>query len=787
MPRPARPAAHTLVRIRAQRWRVLRATPHHASTTLDVVGVGSENRGRRAAFVLPFEPCDAAQVHAAPRRIARRTWRRLVRRTLANAVPAPESLRTAASARFTPLPFQLEPVQAYLRGDAVRLLIADGVGMGKTIQAGLIAAETVARHPNARVLIVVPAALRMQWRDELNARFDLDAAILDAGGLWQLSSCLPIGISPWVACRVAITSIDFVKRPEVLRSLDGLVWDLVVFDEAHALAGRSDRYAAAAGLAARGSAVVLLTATPHSGDHEAFVRLCGLGNLGNRFPLDVFRRERTDLTTSPPRRSRWIGIRPTRAEARLHAQLFDYARRVWKEAATPGAHLAMIVLLKRGASSATALARSLVRRRMLLAELPPSPHAHPLLPFDDADDSEPSSELASPGFISRREECSVLDALIRGATASTAVTRKVLLLQRLLRRTRETALVFTQYRDTLEELHDALARLAPVCLHGGMSPRERMDAMRAFTSGDARVLLATDAASEGLNLHARCRLVVSMDVPWTPVRLEQRIGRVDRIGQTRRVHACQLVAAGTYEDTIAKRVLIRAKAADTVFNAVALEDERATAAEVLTGQATPATAMPWPAPGPEKIAVRQRAAAAEADRIQVARALGEHAAVSVPERPCLATFRGRPARAVAAYRVTYADPSGLCTFDTVVGTTMGWRGNTEDIVVAVMRALPVVTRAVGTATVFHTLRRMTAVTLQRHRAIERALREERARLAGTLLQRELFSNRPGNRATSQMQLLEASVARLRERSIQLRAVRRLSLESVSLVCVATWR
>src|SRR5207302_10470790 len=175
--------------------------------------------------------------------------------------------------------------------------------LGKTIQAGLIVAETIARAPDARVLVISPAGLREQWRGELRSRFDVGAEVLDAEGLARAAAQLVPGVNPWSIQPVAITSIDYVKRPEVMRSLEALTWDVVVFDEAHALAGRSDRATAAAALARRARVVVMLTATPHSGDDEAFARLCALGDIDDVFPLTTFRRTRSDVGLPHGRRS----------------------------------------------------------------------------------------------------------------------------------------------------------------------------------------------------------------------------------------------------------------------------------------------------------------------------------------------------------------------------------------------------------------------------------------------------------------------------------------------------
>ena len=203
-------------------------------------------RRTRARFILPFERIDRVALRSsAPRVVTFARWQRTARALLADAVPAWTSLRAAARADLTILPFQLEPAIAVTRGDACRVLIADEVGLGKTIQAGLIVAETIARAPDARVLVISPAGLREQWRGELRSRFDVGAEVLDAEGLARAAAQLVPGVNPWSIQPVAITSIDYVKRPEVMRSLEALTWDVVVFDEAHALATcvRRGRYA----------------------------------------------------------------------------------------------------------------------------------------------------------------------------------------------------------------------------------------------------------------------------------------------------------------------------------------------------------------------------------------------------------------------------------------------------------------------------------------------------------------------------------------------------------------
>ena len=182
-----------------------------------------------------------------------------------------DALRSPARATLAVLPFQLEPVLAVVRGLASRVLIADEVGLGKTVQAGLIISELLERRPDSHVLVVTPAGLRHQWQTELRERFALDATSLDSASIARHAA--QWNGNPWSIPGVVLTSLDYVKRPEVVRALEALVWDVVVFDEAHALAGRSDRATAAAMLARRARTLVLLTATPHSGDDQAFSRL----------------------------------------------------------------------------------------------------------------------------------------------------------------------------------------------------------------------------------------------------------------------------------------------------------------------------------------------------------------------------------------------------------------------------------------------------------------------------------------------------------------------------------
>src|SRR6187399_1393947 len=260
---PFRPG--DLLRIRSERWRLVAVTVYDTQMALDVRGCDACNAGTAAVFLSPADIVQPLARKTQPRFVRAASWRRDACRELADATPGLESLRTAALADVTIMPFQLEPALAVTGGHSCRLLIADDVGLGKTIQAGLIISEQLQRSREARALVVTPASLRFQWCDELRQRFHLTATRLDADTVARMRSLVAADVNPWAMPPVVVVSIDYIKRPEVMRAVASLVWDVVVLDEAHALCGSSDRATAASQLAARARVLVSLSATPHAG------------------------------------------------------------------------------------------------------------------------------------------------------------------------------------------------------------------------------------------------------------------------------------------------------------------------------------------------------------------------------------------------------------------------------------------------------------------------------------------------------------------------------------------
>jgi superfamily II DNA or RNA helicase len=470
----------------------------------------------------------------------------------------------------------------------------------------LIISELRTRGWIDRVLVLTPAGLRDQWRSELHDRFGVEAVHLDAATLRRIAADLPLGINPWTTVSMAIASVDYVKRAEVLPAVRACRWDVVIVDEAHSVVGDSNRHDAVRAVTAGAPYVLLLTATPHNGDAAAYDALRRLGSLDDD-PLLIFRRTRGALRQRSERRIHTLHVRQSRHERRLHTALAGYGDAVGAEA--KGVPLAMSVLHKRAYSSAWALQQSVERRLAALAPDSGAATEQLTLPLgdamgefstaDEAPDWPKELALADP-----RRERHLLTAVAEACTAAVTAESKVKVLARLLRRIKDSAIVFTEYRDTLLHLRRRLSAMPVVVLHGGLTRQERAEAVHAFSNADRpTVLLATDAAGEGLNLHRQCRFVVNLELPWNPMRLEQRIGRVDRIGQTRAVHVVHLVARGTGESIILARLRSRIVRAQTAVGA----------ADPLGGVDVDASA------DPEASSV-SAAATAEADRLRLARA-----------------------------------------------------------------------------------------------------------------------------------------------------------------------
>ncbi len=756
-----------LVRVRRQRWRIVDRRAHAACSELTLVGVGATNLGVQQRVLTPFDIVESVGRRTGLRHARSRVWARACRQWLVESAP-PGSLKAGHRARIELRPHQLEPALAVARGLGCRVLLADGVGLGKTIQAALVTVELMARGAAARVLILAPAGLRDQWAGELAARFQLDAVVLDGAALRRRSASLARSANPWTTVPIAIASIDYVKQAHVLPLVALSRWDVVIVDEAHAVAGDTDRRRAVTRLAGRAPYVLLLSATPHSGDRQQFRELCGVGSTGD--PLLVFRRTRHDVPLGIRRRIHQLPVATGAAERRMLSLLDAFGRAVRR------AHrgdlrerwLGLAVLHKRALSSPFALHQSVGRRLEALAEGAPGapPVGQLFLPLTDRDGEITTDDGAPawPGALdlgNTARERSLLERLSAAALDASGESSKLSALVRLLRRTREPAIVFTEYRDTLEYVLTRLARRAAV-LHGGLTRAERTSVVAEFTSGRQGLLLATDAAAEGLNLQERCRIVVNLELPWNPVRLEQRIGRVDRIGQRRTVHVFHLIAADSGEARLVAHLRSRiARARLDLGTADPLDgQDEVTLARVAIAGLRPEAAR---ADAPDdaltgEAAVNQvslaRDASTEAARLETVRRLQHNptgGSVPAPAAPAWARARRRTRqwlgrRALAVFRVSIEDGAGRRVESLVVPLAVDpvatWprssklleaalEGRSDDVTDLLQRAT-----ADWQARAAEAQRAFTRAAIDRTRRIALA-----AQPAGSSFQPELFSRR----------------------------------------------
>jgi Helicase conserved C-terminal domain/Type III restriction enzyme, res subunit len=589
-------AVGTAVTVRGESWRIAQSERFERCALLSLHGIGASNQGEILRVLSPFDRLRARQGRQPLRVVGRHTCLRRAARIAAAAHPW-RGLCSATQASIDLLPWQLEPALAVVAG-ATRVLLADAVGLGKTIQAGVILAELLARGLAERALVLTPAGLRAQWRQELHDRFRIDTVERDQASIARAMADLPLGANPWATSPVIVSSIDLVKRPEHLAAIEHVNFDVLIVDEAHHVTPGTDRGAVVARLASACVWTVLVTATPHSGDERAFAFLRSVGaTTGDR--LTVFRRFGSEVSRPLRRRARLCAVRTTAPEEQMLHAVASYARAIWHSRGTvdESARLVATVLARRAASSAAALVRTLERRRLLTSGA--SEPLQPALPWeeaDDRDDVEPEALLRVPGLDDPTlEQREIVGLIALAAAMSGRVSSKATWLSRFLRRLREPVVIFSEYRDTVEDLARRFQGERVALLHGGLAPAARRSAIEAFVKGDVRILLATDAAGEGLNLQARCRTVINIELPWNPVRLEQRVGRVDRLGQRRTVHAVHLFHRNSIEEHVLARLhrrIVRASASggglSSIMGSTAV---RAVAECALGGGAPPALSL----------------------------------------------------------------------------------------------------------------------------------------------------------------------------------------------------
>jgi superfamily II DNA or RNA helicase len=503
--------------------------------------------------------------------------------------------------RVVPLPHQLYALNRAMSRDRIRYLLADEVGLGKTIEAGLILRELKLRGMAKRILVVAPKGLVRQWQAEMRLHFGETLQFVEPSALSAFRQWRSEEENLWRLHDQVICSLDSVKPMEGRRGwsaeqlstynrerFEDLVsasWDLVIIDEAHRMGGSTDqvaRYKLGAALAEAAPYLLLLSATPHQGKTDQFHRLMQLVDRDsfpdessiNRdrvapFVIRTEKRAAIDAEGKPlfkPRLTRLHAVAWTdrhAAQRQLYEAVTDYVRHGYNQAmAAKQRHIGfLMILMQRLVTSSTAAIRTTLEKRQALLDQPQLQAS--LFDGTDVDewaemDGQTQVDIAvqARGWETEKAEVDTLLNLARATEGQGTDAKAEALLELIYKLQQEEndttlkALVFTEFVATQAMLVDFLESrgFSITTLNGGMDLDARSKAQQAFAR-DVRIMISTDAGGEGLNLQF-CHVIVNFDMPWNPMRVEQRIGRVDRIGQPHVVRAFNFVL----EDTVEHRV-----------------------------------------------------------------------------------------------------------------------------------------------------------------------------------------------------------------------------------------
>ncbi|AMO54592.1 helicase SNF2 [Endozoicomonas montiporae] len=600
----------SIVAARGREWIVL---PESNNQILHLRPMGAAEDDKTVIF-LPLEKMPVEQAHFPlpnPKAFGTHAASRLLRDAMMLKLRSGAGpFRSFGNIAVEPRAYQLVPLLMAMKHDTVRLLIADDVGIGKTIEAGLIARELLDRGEIKRLTVLCPPHLCEQWQDELEKRFNIRAAIVRTSSAARLERGLPPGTSIFEAWNFTIVSLDYIKsdkrRDEFYRSCP----EAVIVDEAHTctlrggMQSKQKRFQLLKGLSEDPDRhMVLLTATPHSGDEEAFYNLLGLlrpefinlkdGVKDARNPLrqklaeHFVQRRRPDIeewqddsSLFPDRETTEITYTLTGDWGDLFRSVMDYARELVESAGEDDKRQQRInwwaaLALLRCVSSSPSAAVSALRTRLVAANS-----------GDQDFNLDQFEEMAQERVFDGTEEALSADDIEPGANTSDSQTLHSLIdqasglhgaandpkLKALVKHLKGLVkegfqpVVFCRYIATAhylaEELKKTFKKATIEAVTGELTPVEREERVHAMVDGEAngeqRILVATDCLSEGINLQEYFTAVVHYDLSWNPTRHEQREGRVDRFGQSAEVvRATMLYGQDNPVDGAVLKVILR--------------------------------------------------------------------------------------------------------------------------------------------------------------------------------------------------------------------------------------
>lgn len=540
-------APGSIVTVRDAEWLVTNASPTRDGLLVEVTGLSELVRDSRAAFyerldeIVPLDPRAAVlRSDDSPGHRRTRLWlESTLRRT---PLPLGDSHLSVATRMLTDtLDYQRSAVRKALSTDNLRprILLADTVGLGKTIEIGMILSELERRGRGERILIVTPKHVLEQMQFEMWTRFALPFVRLDSVGIQRVRQKLPATRNPFSLYKRAIISVDTLKQDRYLNHLRRQQWDAVVIDESHNLTGMTKNNALARVLAPNTEALILASATPHNGRKESFAELVRLleptavspaGDVDKRaLERLVIRRHRYSEEVKREVGDQWAerkDIQHLLVDASPEEDaVADELARVWLYPTVSSPYsgenkgLFPWTLAKSFLSSPPALLESVRNRIRTLG---------------DSRTTAQDQELTA-----LRQLETLAKASVDGRSAKLDQLVAYLKSIGIARNSPERVVVFSERVATLRWLQRALRDALKLkdeqveILHGGLSDVEQQAVVESFkqSSSPIRVLVTGDIASEGVNLHSQCHELVHFDIPWSLIRIEQRNGRIDRYGQ----------------------------------------------------------------------------------------------------------------------------------------------------------------------------------------------------------------------------------------------------------------
>jgi SNF2 family DNA or RNA helicase len=516
-----------------------------------------------------------------------------------------DKLSSLSNSRTRLLPHQLESTYIVVNSLKPRFILADEVGLGKTIEAALIMKELIFRNNFKRILIVCPSPLQIQWQQELKNKFNETFEIV------RRRNFITNGPDNWQNFSRVITSIDFIKNPRYSTEILKKKWDIVIFDEAHRLRRDYSKitrsYLFAERISKKCEALLLLTATPFRGKLEELFYLVHLVDpnilgpyhtfindyvIGNRSDLKdkvskvLLRRRKVEVGGFTKRFAKTVKIDLSEVERQFYDETTDYVKREYNLALRTknrAIGFVMVVFQKLLDSSVFALIQALMKRKFLLESRLHKFHVlTPVIDEWDLDETENVEDFISSldeatgeDLNSIRRELLTLNRLILLGRSIKEDKKSIKLRETLIRLKKEgnkKFIIFTQFRTTQDYLYSVLSPdFTTTLFHGSLSMEAKERAIEEFKSR-TEILICTEAGGEGRNLQFT-NFLFNYDLPWSPLKIEQRIGRIHRFGQKDNVYIFNFAS----KDTVAERIL------EVLTNKIRLFEESIGVSDTLLG------------------------------------------------------------------------------------------------------------------------------------------------------------------------------------------------------------